>query len=109
MIVEVFLSTALICFAGECHPALVGKTTKLGEYPLQAMTVRDARYGGVILVFEETHDTLYAIHRTWPGRERLYANASLYRRSVTGGCINVQPEVFDRLRASNAVFLHVRP
>lgn len=109
MLVEVFLSTALICFAGECYPTLVGSQTKVGDYELRAMTVRDPRYGGVILVFEETRDTLYAIHRTWPGRERLYANASVYRRSVTGGCINVQPEVFDYLRSSNAVYLHVRP
>lgn len=97
--IEVFLATALICFEGECYPALVGSSTPRGEFVAERQVTRLRGYGGEILTFKETATDRFAIHRTWPGRERLYANASVYRRSITNGCINVQPEVYARLRA----------
>ena len=96
MVVEVFLATALICFDGMCHEALVGRNTLRGEYVLRTQATAKRGYGGNVMVYRETHNALYAVHRTWPGREHLYARAD---RVVTNGCINVPPEVYDRLLA----------
>ena len=52
-----------------------------------------------VLEFLRAGEYAFSVHRTWPGRARLYSNASVYRRAVTNGCVNVQPEVYDRLLA----------
>lgn len=107
--VEVLLSSALICFAGECHPVLVGATTPPGKYTLTQYRVLDPRYGGDVMEFRRDGAYAFSIHRTWPGRERLYAHASVYRRNVTKGCVNVTPEVYDRLLACcNGAVLEVK-
>lgn len=108
--VEVILSSALICFGGECYPALVGATTPVGEYTLIRYRVRDSRYGGDVLEFLRVGKEAFSIHRTWPGRETRYVNASVYRRIITNGCVNVQPEVYDRLLSCcNGAPLEIRP
>lgn len=106
--IEVLLASALLCFEGACHPVLVGKFTPAGEYQLDHQLTRLPGYGGDILTFKETARERYAIHRTWPGRERLYA-APTAARKVTNGCINVQPALYDRLVASGVTQLTVRP
>lgn len=95
--IEVFLASATICFAGACHPALVGSTTPAGEFVLERQATRLPGYGGEILTFKETVTARFAIHRTWPGRERLYDRPNVARRTITKGCINVEPQVFAAL------------
>ena len=107
--IEVLLSSALICFGGECHPILAGKDTPLGEFDIEHRLTKQKGYGGDILLFADRPNGWFAIHRTWPGRERLYANASVYRRHISHGCINVQPEVYDKLVALKAGTLVVKP
>ena len=106
--IEVTLSTALLCFAGACHPVIVGTQTPIGEFTIAQQFTKQRGYQGDVLLFHETSRAWYAIHRTWPGRERLYANASIYRR-VSLGCINVQPEVYDKLVALSGAKLIIKP
>jgi hypothetical protein len=100
--VFVDVAAALICFASTCYPMLVGVDTPRGEFQLTHYSVPDPGYGGDFLVFKETTDDLYAIHRVInvPGQERLarLKSADAKRRnSITGGCINVEPAVYDEL------------
>ncbi len=85
-----------------CHPVLVGVETPRGEFQLTHYTTPDPGYGGDILSFKETGDALYAIHRVIdvPGQQRLVRIKSTQvkrRTRITGGCINVEPEVYDEL------------
>lgn len=91
--IVVDVAAALICFAGACHPALVGKATPRGEFTLHHVATRLPGYGGDVLVFHEGPTIRMAIHRTWRGRERLY-EAPASHRLVTNGCINVEPELY---------------
>lgn len=101
--VTVYLAKALICFAGACHPALVGTNTTPGEYPLIQRHVLAEGYGGDVLQFDETEDMVYAIHRVWTlkpeqrRRERLNSNDIRLRKNITNGCINVSEEIYERL------------
>jgi len=92
--IEVFLSAATICFGGMCYPALVGTQTPVGQFTVIHRPTRLPGYGGDVLVFHEDARYVYAVHRTWSGREQLYGTP---RRNITRGCINVQPEVYQRL------------
>jgi hypothetical protein len=100
--VVVELGTALICFLGQCYPALVGSTTPTGEFQLEHYTTETPGYGGDILVFKEEADSVIAIHRVLnvPGqqrRQRLESSRASHRTHVTMGCVNVAPEVFEKL------------
>jgi hypothetical protein len=100
--VFVNVAAALICFASTCHPALVGVHTPRGEFQLTHYSAPDPGYGGDVLVFKETADDLYAIHRVInvPGQQRLARLKSpdaKRRNNITGGCINVEPGVYDEL------------
>ncbi len=100
--VIVDIAAALICFAAACHPALVGVDTPRGEYQLIHYTTPDPGYGGDILAFKETKNYLYCIHRVIDvkGQQRiarLKSNDAKRRVKVTGGCINVDPKVYDEL------------
>lgn len=97
--ITVDLAAALICFAGACHPALVGDSTPSGTYQVTLRPVAAPGYGGDVLHFHEDARYLYAIHRTWAGREKLYSKPARDRRHVTKGCINVQPETYRALVA----------
>jgi hypothetical protein len=101
-VIEVLLASALLCFEGACHPVLVGKGTPTGEFQLQHQATRLPGYGGDILTFKETAHERYAIHRTWRGRERLY-KAPAAHRTVTNGCINVEPALYERLVGATTV------
>ena len=100
--VLVSIAAALICVGTSCHPALVGPGTPRGEFQLTHYSTPDPGYGGDILAFKETSDDLYAIHRVInvPGQQRLVRLRSTNpkrRNAITGGCINVDPTVYDAL------------
>lgn len=101
--ITVYLAKALICFAGTCHPALVGRDTHPGEYPLIQRHVLAEGYGGDVLQFDETDEIVYAIHRVWTlkpsqrRRERLNSGVAAQRQNVTNGCINVSEEIYENL------------
>jgi hypothetical protein len=103
MSVVVSLKLATICFLGQCHPALVGRATPAGHYQLHQRFVVSPGYGGDVLVFQEGARDLLAIHRVWLGApsqqrpQRLASGQAARRQGVTGGCINVAPEVYTQL------------
>ena len=102
MTVLVSLNLAVICFMGQCHPALVGASTPPGEYRLRQRLVASPGYGGDVLVFREDPTELFAILRVWTGVpaalrvQRLRADSASARQGVTQGCINIAPDVYDR-------------
>lgn len=106
MTATIFLYSALICFQGHCYPALVGKSTPTGTFHVTLKTTKAPGYGGDILVFKETSDRAYAIHRVYlrnPAQhraERLASNDPTQRRNVSMGCVNVDPTVYDQLKGS---------
>jgi hypothetical protein len=100
-VVTVILAKALICFAGQCFPALVGPDTVPGTYQMHVMYTDQPGYGGDVLVYRSTDTSWYAIHRTYTedkskDRSKLY-HLTAVDRAVTKGCINVQPKVYDEL------------
>ncbi|HEY8608130.1 MAG TPA: hypothetical protein VIM12_13530 [Noviherbaspirillum sp.] len=103
--ISVSLAAASICFAGACYPALVGSNTPAGMFTVSRQSVADPGYGGDVLVFQESAIHLWAIHRVYtlnPNEDRvgrLRSSRPGARRNVTLGCINVMPEVYDRLVA----------
>lgn len=102
MDVLVDVAAAVICFASSCHPALVGNDTPRGEYTLAPYTISTPGYGGDLLVFKVEGSSVFAIHRVLdvPGQQRLariHIPDPKYRITITNGCINVEPEVYDQL------------
>jgi hypothetical protein len=103
MTVVVDIATALICFASTCHNALVGVNTPRGDFTLAPYSIQDPRYGGDLLVFKHDKTGVYAVHRVFdvPGQQRNARIRSPYaqhRITITAGCINVTPEVYDLLK-----------
>lgn len=108
MTIIVSIALATICFTyngtEDCYPVLLGKqsSTPVGEYSLKKRITADAGYGGDVLQFHETADAVYAIHRLWNLRpeqkrkERLKSN-KVSDRYISDGCINVDPEVYEKL------------
>lgn len=103
MTVVVDLAAAVICFANACYPALVGPRTPTGEFQIQQRITSAAGYGGDVLQFHETDAYVVAIHRVWvlkPSEQRMSRLTSGdpdRRRSITNGCVNVMPEVYQKL------------
>ena len=100
--VLVNLAAAIICFAGTCHPVLVGPETPRGEFQVIHYATPIKIYKGDFLAFKETSDALFTIHRVVnvPGQQRLgrLKSPDVKRRTgITGGCINVEPEVYEEL------------
>jgi hypothetical protein len=101
--VIVDLLTATICFLGSCHNVLVGPDTPSGQFKLAQRLTKDPGYGGDVLQFKETEKDVYAIHRVWllkPAQrraERIKSHNITERTSITNGCINVEPEVYQEL------------
>lgn len=100
--VIVDIAAALICFAATCHPVLVGTDTPRGAFQLTHYTTPDPGYGGDILAFKETRDYIYCIHRVIDVRgqqrlDRLKSKDPKRRNKITGGCVNVDPKVYDEL------------
>jgi len=100
IIVDIALAT--IWVAGQCHNALIGTKTPKGEYNLMHVMTEDPGYGGDVLVFKDTPEKYFAIHRVWllkPAQkreERLKSDDPKYR-VITAGCINVDPKVYAEL------------
>ena len=96
--VTVDIIAAVICFNSLCYPALIGPDTPPGTFKLEQLIVKSPRgYGGDVLVFKETERDIFAVHRTWPGREKKYDLEPSRRRLITLGCINVEPHVYEEL------------
>jgi len=101
--VVVSLAAASICFAGACYPALVGANTPTGTFNLSHYATVEPGYGGDILAYQEDRRYVWAIHRVYTlvpqekRLERLASDRPELRRTVTHGCINVMPEVYEKL------------
>lgn len=100
MSVLIDLSVGVICFMSNCYPILFGDSTPTGEFDLKHFKASQF-YGGDILVFQETADSLFAIHRVIdvPGQDRLnrIKDPNISQRKITGGCINVDEVVYSEL------------
>jgi hypothetical protein len=101
--IVVSLAMASICFTGSCYPALIGDNTPAGTFSLSQQRILDPGYGGDILVYQESREYLWAIHRVYTLNpqerrvERLHSRRADQRRSITNGCINVMPDVYRKL------------
>ena len=111
MTVFVSIALASICFTyngtQECHSALLGKpnsVTPVGEFTIDKINVPQKGYGGNVLRFYENDEAIWAIHRVYlgnPAEKRLdrLKGKNLKDKFITNGCINVLPEVYDKLVA----------
>lgn len=106
IIVSVALATICFTYRGteECYPALLGRNnaTPVGEYTITRKLTKSPGYGGDILQFHETKTDVYAIHRVWllkPEQRRLerLSGTDVSARYISAGCINVLPEVYNKL------------
>lgn len=111
--IALFLSLAAICFAGECHPVLIGDNLNPGTYPLKQYRVEAPGYGGDVLAFARRSDGRpLAIHRVWTlnpsqrRRERL-AGPVEDRVGITGGCVNVDEKVYNQIVQKGYRVLHI--
>lgn len=105
--IVVDLALATICFLSGaeqvCHNALVGPSTPRGEFSLVQRLTKDPGYGGDVLQFAEDAKQVYAIHRVWTLKpeqkrlQRLVSGDPKQRNSITNGCINVDPAVYQKL------------
>jgi len=100
VIVDIALAT--ICFMGTCHNALIGNDTPRGEFTLIQRLTETPGYGGDVLQFKETEEDVYAIHRVYllhPAQRRAQRlkSKNIADRTITKGCINVSPEVYEAL------------
>jgi hypothetical protein len=100
MVIEVIITSAMLCFDGACHPVLVGRETPRGEYNLSLFLTKQRVYGGHVLAFAQDRAGVYAVHRPPSERRRnLLAFPAPMRVNVTDGCINVTDAVYDALVA----------
>ena len=101
--VVVDLALAVICFMGQCHPALVGPHTPRGVFALDYQATDIPGYGGDLLVFKEDAVHLWAIHRVYTAKpseqrvKRLKVGDVTDRKGITHGCVNVMPDVYEQL------------
>lgn len=100
--ITVSLAAAVICFMNHCYPALIGTQTPVGTYTMIRRYTEQSGYGGDVLQFHETDNSVYAVHRVWTQnlteqREKRLAHGSVRDRIITGGCINVSYEVYSKL------------
>ncbi len=94
---------AELCTPTFCAPVLIGAHLRNGYFPVQHARVLAPGYGGDVLAFDTRIDGVpMAIHRVWTLKpeqrrvERLQGPLA-GRLGVTGGCINVMPDVYARL------------
>jgi hypothetical protein len=96
------LITASICFLGSCYPALIGVNTPIGVFNVEHRSTTQYGYGGDVLMFKEGDDSIYSIHRiitfnsSQKRLERIVSN-NIKDRTITDGCINVMPDVYEKL------------
>lgn len=100
--IVVNLALATICFLGQCHHALVGADTPTGTFQLRHYATNQPGYDGDVLVFKQTKNYAWAIHRVWlldPAQhrnQRIKSDNPVFRH-ITFGCINVEPQVYEKL------------
>jgi len=108
MSIIVSIALATICFTyngiEECHPVLLGKNipTPVGEFKMTQRLTKDPGYGGDVLQFYEDEKMVYALHRVWllrPEQHRLdrLKSPNIKDRFISSGCINVEPEVYEKI------------
>lgn len=103
MSVVASISLAVICIAHQCYPALMGKDTPVGQFEMYRAQITEPGYGGDVLVFKDMPNGVpFAVHRVYtriPSQrrsERLRGPVE-GRRGITGGCINVEVDVYDKI------------
>lgn len=97
------LALATICFLGECHPVLIGKNTPIGQFEIHERITSQPGYGGDVMQFYENDTEWYAIHRLYllnksQHRDKRIQSTNVNDRIITNGCINVQPEIYEKLK-----------
>ena len=102
MIIEIILTSALLCIDSVCDNVLVGKDTPVGDFVLIQRLVTDPLYKGSVIQFKETDDKVYAIHRIWLGRpnenrEKRLQSSNVKSRFITSGCVNVSDVLYEKL------------
>ena len=100
--ITVYLTAAILCIGEVCYPALVGKTTPVGEFQLVQLLTDDPGYSGDVVQFAEDDHQIYAIHRIYllnpsQHRERRLKSTNARDRIITDGCINVDPVVYKKI------------
>ena len=101
--VVVSLSQATVSFSDQSYPALIGEHTRPGIFPLTHARVLARGYGGDVLAWGARPDgTPLAIHRVWtlsPKQRRIerIRGPVAGRQGITGGCVNVMPDVYQLL------------
>lgn len=104
--VDVWLSKALICFLGTCHPALVGVRTPTGTFDMQVIKVSPPQYRGDVIKFaDDGPRAVFAIHRPPSARRRALLRGEK-RTGITLGCINVDDSVYEQLKPFKKVTIH---
>jgi hypothetical protein len=103
MLVTLKIATAMICFMDTCYPALIGVDTLPGTYQLVLRRTVSEGYGGDVIKFRETEKIVYSIHRLWTlkpeqNREIRIKSSNVSDRVITNGCINVEPEVYEKIK-----------
>jgi hypothetical protein len=103
-IMAIHLVSAMLYLSGHCYPALVGIDTPVGEFPALHARTSEPGYGGDVIAFAQANDGgVYAIHRLWTLQpkqrrlDRLTSPSAEERRSITGGCVNISPAIYDEL------------
>jgi len=108
MSVIVNLALATICFASHgnegCYPVLLGKKTPtpVGQFQMIRRVTADPGYGGDVIQFYEDEKQVYAIHRVWllkpeQKRQERLKSKNVKDHFISSGCINVDPEVYEKL------------
>lgn len=100
--ITVSILAATICFNSACFPVLIGDKTPIGTFSVNQRYTKDPGYGGDVLQFYEDSKKVYAIHRLWLLRPSEHRAARILsenskQHTITHGCINVEPEVYDKL------------
>lgn len=98
------LAAATICFQLNCYPALIGIDTPTGQFEIHERITSQPGYGGDVMQFYENETSWYAIHRVYllnksEHRDKRLLSPNIKDRIITKGCINVAPEVYDKLKA----------
>lgn len=82
---------------------MVGKDTPVGKFSMTHIATEQLGYGGDVLKFYEDDKEWYAIHRVWLRRpeehrlDRLKSDDVSKRVTITHGCVNVMPDVYEKL------------
>lgn len=93
-------SAALLCAGLFCQPALYGGSTPEGTFTTQRVFNRKTQRSSIM--FTKRGELPLTIHRTWLGnpsqrRPQRLASTTPNDNKITGGCINVSDEMFNRL------------